>query len=724
MSLNTNTAMNDMVANLLAGEDLHVVRSNVSTAVFNIQTRELTIPNWDDLSHEVEQMLIAHEVGHALYTSMEYAHALRDNAMTQFPQAMSYCNIIEDARIERLIKAQYPGLRKVFGTGYAELNQKDFFKLANENVASFNLIDRINLYFKLGSLVNGLSFTKDEYVFIDRIKSAMTIEDVIRIARDVYDYSLTQQQKELTQSEKHSTDVNWLNADDDTSESFDYDSDTQESDLDESESNNSMNQKSDSESESGDSFDSDASMSSAHNGDDSNLESKTADAFNSSLNDHLSNIEKLYFSLNNTCAIDIVPFKTVYETASTVSAYAYYIMPMTEKAWAENDTFIRSMQTDIAFMVKEFRQKQSASNYAKNTISKTGSLNANKLWAYQLSDNLFKSVTVTHNGEKHGVMFLLDWSSSMDPMEKTIDQLVNLVAFCRAIQIPFQVLAFRSYMDKDDTVPDVPVESGTHGHIVFSHDSVQLLELFNHTMTKSEYSNAIALLRCRQVERAYPLSETPLNQALVYMLNYLPQFKKRYQIEKLVFVTLTDGQSGHSTFKKYHEEPYGSSEESCKYGSHTFLKYKNKTYKVYEHTSMTITLALMNIIKDNIHCTNIGFYLCTQYNSINAIASYLRRYLRVLEHTQRLMKVEKIDYYSMQNDMTVNIKRSDERFCSFPVHGYDKYFFIGAMPNTQSDKELNIKKTTTRVIASNFLTYCKQKRSSRVLLSNIIAAIA
>ena len=39
----------------------------------------------------------------------------------------------------------------------------------------------------------------------------------------------------------------------------------------------------------------------------------------------------------------------------------------------------------------------------------------------------------------------------------------------------------------------------------------------------------------------YYLGNTPLNESLVYINTLLPMFKKKYDIEKMTFITLTDG---------------------------------------------------------------------------------------------------------------------------------------------------------------------------------------
>ena len=112
----------DLTAKLLATENINVVEGSVSTASFNIETRQLTLPIWKDMTPEIKEMLVGHEVGHALWTSMDMIDASSDNRKLH-----SYINVVEDVRIERLMKIKYPGIRKTMTAGYNQLNERDFF---------------------------------------------------------------------------------------------------------------------------------------------------------------------------------------------------------------------------------------------------------------------------------------------------------------------------------------------------------------------------------------------------------------------------------------------------------------------------------------------------------------------------------------------------------------------------------------------------------------------
>ena len=56
------------LAKLLATEDLIVEHRKVATAQFDVHSRVLTLPMWEKASNTVYDLLVGHEVGHALFT--------------------------------------------------------------------------------------------------------------------------------------------------------------------------------------------------------------------------------------------------------------------------------------------------------------------------------------------------------------------------------------------------------------------------------------------------------------------------------------------------------------------------------------------------------------------------------------------------------------------------------------------------------------------------------
>jgi hypothetical protein len=174
-----NFEIKGMLARLLATEDLIVEHKKVETACFNVHTRVLTLPLWEKASNVVYDMLVAHEVSHALYTPDEDMHSL--GVPHQF------VNIVEDARVEKLVKRRYMGLSKTFYGAYKELQEEDFFSLENEDIYTMNLADRVNLYFKVGNFI-GIEFNQPEQEIVNEIANIETFEDTITAAKKLYEY--------------------------------------------------------------------------------------------------------------------------------------------------------------------------------------------------------------------------------------------------------------------------------------------------------------------------------------------------------------------------------------------------------------------------------------------------------------------------------------------------------------------------------------------------------
>ena len=57
------------LAKLLARENINVTHANVPTAMFNVKTRQLVLPKFQNVTVDQYDLLIGHEVGHAKYSS-------------------------------------------------------------------------------------------------------------------------------------------------------------------------------------------------------------------------------------------------------------------------------------------------------------------------------------------------------------------------------------------------------------------------------------------------------------------------------------------------------------------------------------------------------------------------------------------------------------------------------------------------------------------------------
>ena len=176
------------LAKLLATENITVQHRNVETAYFVPKQRLLCLPIWEDMSNDLFDMLVGHEVGHALYTPIEDVQKLKENKIPH-----SYYNVVEDIRIDKKMKLKYPGLRKSYFNGYNELLERDFFRLEDRDINGMRFIDRLNVYTKSGYTMNDIEFNDIEQGFVKRSETLDTWKDVEKLVQDIFDYSGTEE---------------------------------------------------------------------------------------------------------------------------------------------------------------------------------------------------------------------------------------------------------------------------------------------------------------------------------------------------------------------------------------------------------------------------------------------------------------------------------------------------------------------------------------------------
>ena len=727
---------NDLSAKLLATENLSVIRANARTASFDIKSRVLTLPMWKEMTPEVEDMLIGHEVGHALYTGEQYIEPLREN-----PKLMSYMNIVEDVRIEKLIKRKYPGLRKRMNEGYKQLNDRDFFGV--KSVQDFDdllLIDKINLYFKVGFQC-GVTFTPDEKQFVNRAERCETVEEVIQLAQDIYAYAKEQaeQKKQQRQASNESASENDEEEDEDPiTDDFDYDMD----DFDEEEADQEQQSQP-------------AKKTASKEVDqqpepEENLEAKTDRAFQEKLEDLADDsTEYHYWEFDDRFFEDpVISYKKVLSETKTseewnlsdeYKGYDYNTRHMNDKERAdyyakqgsEFENFkIESLRT-VNYLVKEFEMKKSAQLYKRAQVSKVGSLDMKKVYAYKLQDDLFKRVTTLPQGKNHGMVMLLDWSGSMEGvLQDTLKQVINLAMFCQRIQVPYRVYAFTSQYEDDQSMDDRVSRMERYrawhtqqiertGNYLSNAANFNLIELFNNRMSTSEFnsmSKRILDYRFRW-NRGYSTGGTPLNEALAWCYLNIGEFIKNNNVEKTTFITLTDGEGG--TLTGVNRSRALDSERSDYFdGKYKRVKMRHfikdavtqKTYEIRRDSTVQSEV-ILRMIKDRYNVSTVGFYICANR----------RRDLN------NVIRANIPDYKGDAEPLIESWRKQfrQDNFASIKNTGRDELFLIPQTATKIEEGELGVKADQkAQSIARDFSKYLNVKKTSRVLLNRFVALVA
>ncbi len=707
------------LAKLLATEDLIVEHKNVETAQFDVGTRVLTLPLWDRASGTVYDMLVGHEVGHALFTPD------RDwFKEVQMPQ--QFVNIVEDVRIEKLMKRKYAGLAKCFYHGYEELNDDDFFRINDEDLNTFNLADRINLYYKIGNFVD-ISFSTTEKQIVSLVDSCETFDQVLDAAKALYDFCVAETQKDENGSEKEQEGTG---NDEITMENIPCDGDPEEGSSEKSEEKGTRKE---------DPADLDTP---SYEGDD--LDLKTVDALEDALKD-LTNTnqyhETRYFEIPKI-RLDrvIVPNKEIHEHCKLYwdgelkeweERAVEYGFDLSMSRFEETDNefakFKKSAQKEVNYLVKEFECRKSASSYARATTNRTGILDTAKLHTYRYNEDLFKKISVIPDGKNHGLLFILDWSGSMGHiMLDTIKQLYNLLWFCKKVNIPFDVYAFtnnyprQSYLDDGEpTSARMPCYEKREG-VAYIEESFSLMNLFT-----SKVRSKVLEEQMRNIfriglsfENTYGspygipigmnLSGTPLNEALVCLHQILPQFKTENKIEKVQCVILTDGEGSplryHKNFQRnWEHEPYlGTANTS----ENTFLRDRKTghTYNMgcgwWEQTDI-----FLRNLRDKFTDVNfIGIRVLAKRDA----NGFIRRYT---------------GSYGDQNEILTKSWRKNKSF-SIKNSGYHTYFGIGSSI-LDNDSEFEVDDDATKAqIRSAFKKSLTSKKMNKKILNEFIELVA
>ena len=701
-----------ILAKLLAAENITVVHKKAPTASFAPKERILTLPVWKDMTGSLYDLLTGHEVGHALYTPPQGWHdAIKETESKAFG---GFLNIVEDARIEKLVRRKFPGLRPSFYAAYQELLERDFFNLSTKNIDDMLLIDRLNLHFKVGSQLQ-VEFKGSEQIWIDRMSALETWEEVRQLALDLFEYS----KDELEQKKEEAKKLEAGQQLSDEGEEADADQRDMDADLEQDAPFEGLRPDELVEEE---------------------PVAETDEAFReaeSSLLDPSSRNFSNYYFGKYDASLRIIPYQKVMDqmvfNADQSAIRAKTVNEFKEK----NGRYIN-------FLVQQFELKRNAQQQARAKISKSGELDMKKVFNYRLSEDLFRRFTTLPNGKNHGMIMMYDMSGSMrNSIGPTIEQMLILVQFCRKVGIAFEVYGFTNYFDDDQQVcEDVIRQEGRNqkeNQLTINDGLFRLRQYFSDSMSSTEFkqqlSNMILVKAAwdmgnnrsygvpvtagsdlRFIPRPERLNGTPLNDAIMLLPEIHSNFKARTKSEIVSMVILTDGQSDESLkfsqASTYYDTGWASrtiSEPSQVNVVITDLATK-KSVQLAEHDRRG-TKGLLTLVQDITGAKAIGFHIIPSPGKgdiRNALFSYrpYGSYDADLDRCRQELR------------RTGVIVSQDQ--------GYAEHYLIkGGRDLAVTDNELEVEdNATTKNIEKAFLKLQSNKLNSRVLLSKFVTMIA
>ena len=711
-----NLEVKGQLAKLLATEDLIVEHRNVDTAMFNVDTRILTLPRWEKASNTVFDLLISHEVGHALFTPNE-------DWTDKVSCPKMFVNVTEDARIEALMKRKFGGLPKTFYKGYQELYNDDFFGIGDEDPSGMQIADRVNLHFKVGNFIK-IPFTTEEQVVVDQIASAKTFQDALESAEALY---------ALHKIEKEEKEKEAVAPTPETGENGETGEENKEGEeqTTKSETESGGKGQDDTDDEPGDSeSNTENTVDSSGGGDTSEVDDivKTMENVEDKLKDLTTTNyggEPLYLTHGKIDLDKVVISNSVVheriarhwnirlnllrsQDESKSKEVEYFIHRDYGRYEESFRKFRKDIQPEVNYMVKEFECKKSADAYSRATTARTGVLDCTKLHTYKYNEDLFRKVTTIPEGKNHGLIFVLDWSGSMcEVLSNTVKQLLSLVMFCDKVGIPFDVYTFTNDYNRYD--PYAHRELGD----VNTFDLGGNFNMVNILTSKVNRKNLT-----KQMERIYMIAEmftygnygavpdcmalsgTPLNESLLTLHEILPRFQSENNVQKTHTIILTDGEAGGSRCVKENNQEGGR-------GKYVSRFINNNTYLRNRKTGVTRKIQTYGITKDLLVDLRETFPLSTFTG------------FRILETGGSWFVRQAVGY----DEKKLTEWKKNKSIC-LENQGYNKYFVIQSN-KLKSDTEFDVDEGATKAkIKSSFAKSLKGKKNNKRILGDFIGMIA
>ena len=748
------------LAKLLATENITVThQKGIKTAYFDVKNRVLGLPVWKDKGKVVYDMLVGHEVSHALYTPKDGFEKFLEKEDRKY---FDILNIIEDIRIERLIKNKYAGMPRIFNGAYKELVENDFFGINDKNISELGFLDRLNLRGKIGEVVD-IPLNDDEEKLYQECYKAQTFEDVIELYHKVKKFAeeeaeaKKQLEEENNQPQESSNDEEGEgeqietpsnssedNGDDFSNSSIPEDTSNEVDDGTESHSISSsvtdeemekaldefLEQRKNEPQETSDDDDKeklgqdDAGGKSDSMGEDVIIEPETLKSLEENLveeveEDHHYGTQIALWPTKQTVDKHIIGYKNVMEARGTLESLfsEEYFTPEERAKYAGNLVekaveFKKKTNKKVGVLVREFERRKAAYQYSRAQESRRGTLDVNKLHKYKYDDQIFESVMSLADAKSHGMIFFIDYSGSMSGVLKDVlEHTLNLVHFCRKVSIPFKVYSFTSNYSLDD-------KDTTQSDAEFDMTPLVLAELFSSEMSVKEYNEAFQMITCQILKsNDYSFSQqatskfehlggTPLDATLIAAHRIVDDFRKKNPVQKLNVIVLTDGES------------QGCSPNISRFSRSLITNVGGKQKEI---TGYRATTQYLEILKDVKNVNTIGFFLPNSKREGN-------------QHLNRMTKYvyEGGDIYRKTGDLMKKY-RKDNYFHASNCFGYNSYFLLSSdveIEDTEFDfnssegKALSDNRGEQAKLARQFAKHNVSNRTNRIIMTKFAEIIA
>ena len=759
------TASKDILARCMATEDIIVEhRSDVPSAYFDTKNRVLGLPVWKDMDDSVYDMLVGHEVSHALHTPAEGWQDFVGKGKGSGVRHQ-FLNIVEDARIERLIKDKFPGIRRDFASAYKRLHSQDLFELKGRTIAvTDELIDRLNLHFKLGLFgLENIPFASDEKQYVTRMADTVTFEDVVALAKELYEKHQDELEDEDEQEGSQSQDGQSEEGDEQQSSQGDIPEDSEEptedsegtgsADTDDDEDGEDSGQSQDDDTDDGESADSEKGESQESSESQESGEGEPEleyDDYENNVNGAGASqraFDKAVQNMNSDEKTDVkyhtlpnLELKNIIVDHSVVSGIFDRQNTRITSTFSENQQeryatgriesnielqqFLSKAKSTVNHMVQQFQMKQAADADRRTNVTKTGVLDTTSMINYRWSEDIFLKNESHTDGKNHGIVMFLDWSGSMSSILKdTVEQLLILTEFCNKANVPFEVYAFSSnryyhtlekfndrYSDEYRTavkeLEDIKQYTKVNEDTDVTPHEFQLYNFLSSRMTTKEYKVAL--------QNFWGLSGAVSNYGgRCYYPNCLDlgctplneaivasfEIVPEFQRKNGIQIVNTV----FLTDGDGHGMGIGNRWGYDKKQSYVRDHKTRKTYTVNDESRNGETDVLLEMLKDKTGCNTIGIRL----DATKTVKNY--RYANGVDET-------------MLSELAKQWKKYN--FITLPS-AYDKYFIVQGSLKVEFDALDDLEEDASMSKIKNaFLKGNTSKKSSRVIANQLVEIIA
>ena len=693
-----NTSLS-IFAKALASENLSFsFNSAAETASFDVKSRHLVMPVWN-VSETVQTMLIAHEISHALWTPYELSRTLLDEAEAEgykIDKLQRIANMIEDVRIEKLMKVKFPGTRRDFFLGYKEINDLDLFKFNEMDLTKIAMIYRLNIHFKWGVLgFIDVNLSAEEQEIADMVDNVVTFEQVMVLAKFLYG----------------SPDGKGKKQEEDTVKMFGEgeSEDGESEDMLEKGLRGTLSPK-------GQKFTSDTVVLTGLK----------------DLNEQIVSTERLSESF----------FEKHYET---------HIIK--EPDLAAYRTFVRESDAFVRQLVAQFERKKAADEIRRERPKQTGQLNLDRLHQYKTHDDIFLSKIVKKDGKNHGIVFMLDFSGSMSStIEHAYLQVLQLVWFCEKAKIPFEVFAFTDVAEYY-LIPQDKCEKDENGFRKYRNHDENLARncknamqysdarLINLASSRDDAAKRERLLcmiyetyvaGCRLQPNLLRLGGTPTVECVAVVSQFMKEWVAANNIQVPTLMVVTDGEPNGFQVKD-NTDMYGQHSDDCSTVTVTndILETVSRIKKTTHHSlSNDVIGTMLNSLRQKLNTRVVGMFVggktlsqgdfhkfcVVEQERVEAQEAYrtgkIRRDRCSIEHSERYIAATE-----MYKNEGCLIAHKDA------FTGYDEFFLIKT-PKIVKDEEAIVASGGFTKVKNTFIKTMGKRAGSRVFLSRYVDIVS